>query len=463
MKLKKLATLSSIALLSASIGSTAIAKDKTSGPYLNVLGGYSFLDQERNLDNSPHISAGVGYNFNPSFAMEAMYGGLRTNLTHGNGKEDVRFYRLDGLYYLNPGDDWRPFIVGGVGNLSIKGRSPATNKNSSTRFNLGLGVSHSLSQYVDFRMDARGLYDHDESATDMMINVGLSFLFPTQQAAPAPKDSDGDGVVDSADQCPNTAAGTAVNAQGCAVKVDTDGDGVVDSADQCPGTPQGTAVDANGCAKDSDRDGIVDSMDKCPNTPANTKVDAQGCALVKDSDHDGVPDSSDNCPNTISGVQVDSLGCALDSDHDGVPNTIDACPNTPAGAKVDEKGCRKILTEKVSITLNITFPSGSSVLGKNLSEVEKLAKFMHEYPDTKVVIEGYTDNRGQAKYNKWLSDRRANAVKKALISKFGIKAERVSAVGYGEEKPIASNDTAAGRQKNRRVVGVVTATRKVMK
>jgi OOP family OmpA-OmpF porin len=433
MKLRKLATLSSIALLSASISSTALAYDRDSGPYLNILGGYSFLDQSSLNNNSPHISAGFGYTFNPSFGMEVMYGGLITNFKHGYGPEKVRFYRLDGLYYVNPGDDWRQFIIGGIGNLSIKQPSPSNSKTNSTRFNLGFGVSHALSEYVDFRMDARGVYNNYEKVTDAMVNLGLSFVFPTHRAAPAPKDSDGDGVIDSVDQCANTPAGTQVDNQGCAVKVDTDGDGVVDSADQCPGTP------------------------------ANTKVDAKGCAIVKDSDHDGVPDNKDNCPNTMKGVQVNSLGCALDSDHDGVPNTIDACPNTPAGAKVDEKGCRKILTEKVSMTLDITFPSGSSVLGKNLSEVGKLAKFMQEYPDTKVVIEGFTDNQGKASYNKWLSDRRANAVKNALIKKFDIKADRVSAVGYGQAKPIASNETAAGRQKNRRVVGVVTATRKVVK
>jgi OmpA-OmpF porin, OOP family len=90
-------------------------------------------------------------------------------------------------------------------------------------------------------------------------------------------DADGDGVVDSQDQCPGTPAGVKVDASGC--ELDSDGDGVVDSRDQCPGTPAGAKVDAKGCELDSDGDGVVDSADKCPGTPAGATVDAKGCAL----------------------------------------------------------------------------------------------------------------------------------------------------------------------------------------
>ncbi len=97
--------------------------------------------------------------------------------------------------------------------------------------------------------------------------------------------------------------------------VDSDGDGVVDSADQCPGTPLGTAVDSVGCPvinnSDSDGDGVLDSNDLCPNTAPGTTVDANGCPIVNntDSDGDGVLDSEDLCPNTPPGTAVDSSGC----------------------------------------------------------------------------------------------------------------------------------------------------------
>jgi OOP family OmpA-OmpF porin len=88
---------------------------------------------------------------------------------------------------------------------------------------------------------------------------------------------------------------------------------------------------------DSDGDGVPDDIDQCPNTPHGVAVDAKGCPI--DSDHDGVPDYLDKCPNTPPGVQVDEQGCPLDSDHDGVPDYLDKCPGTPPGLKVDANGC----------------------------------------------------------------------------------------------------------------------------
>jgi len=88
---------------------------------------------------------------------------------------------------------------------------------------------------------------------------------------------------------------------------------------------------------DSDKDGVVDSKDKCPNTPAGTNVDANGCEL--DDDKDGVPNSKDKCPNTPANAEVDAHGCELDDDKDGVVNSKDLCPSTPLDAPVNESGC----------------------------------------------------------------------------------------------------------------------------
>ncbi|WP_390625307.1 alpha-amylase family glycosyl hydrolase [Microbulbifer agarilyticus] len=107
--------------------------------------------------------------------------------------------------------------------------------------------------------------------TDMAANCGTGVL-----------DTDGDGVPDATDQCPNTPAGAEVDANGCEIIPDTDNDGVPDSADQCPNTPAGAEVDANGCeiVVDSDGDGVLDDVDQCPNTPAGATVDANGCEVV---------------------------------------------------------------------------------------------------------------------------------------------------------------------------------------
>ena len=145
-------------------------------------------------------------------------------------------------------------------------------------------------------------------------------------------DSDGDGVPDDEDSCPDTPQGTQVDEDGCP---DSDGDGVSDDVDRCPDTPQGERVNEDGCS-DSDGDGVSDDEDSCPDTPQGTQVNEDGCP---DSDGDGVSDDVDQCPDTPQGTEVDELGCALDSDGDGVSDDVDRCPDTPKGTQVNEDGC----------------------------------------------------------------------------------------------------------------------------
>jgi OmpA-OmpF porin, OOP family len=115
----------------------------------------------------------------------------------------------------------------------------------------------------------------------------------------------------------------------------------------------------------------------------------------------------------------------------------------------------------VTITLNVEFDSDKAVVkDKYRSEVKKVADFMKKYPNTTAVIEGHTDNTNTAAYNQKLSEARANSVRQYLINNFGIKASRLSAVGYGLTRPIATNNTAEGKQKNRRVQAVLKATEK---
>ncbi|GGC64825.1 OmpA family protein [Marinobacter halophilus] len=171
-----------------------------------------------------------------------------------------------------------------------------------------------------------------------------------------------------------------------------------------------------------------------------------------DSDGDGVPDNRDQCPNTPAGAQVDSRGCPLDSDRDGVADYRDECPNTAAGATVDEKGCEGVTETIETIELRVQFPTNSSVIDATYdSEIRRVADFMEEYPETSVEIAGHSDSIGDAEYNRFLSQRRAEAVANRLTSVLGVDPERVSAVGYGEAEPVASNATPAGRTQNRRV------------
>jgi len=263
--------------------------------------------------------------------------------------------------------------------------------------------------------------------------------------------------------------------------LDTDGDGVPDYLDRCPDTPQGVKVDSNGCPLDGDRDGVPDYWDRCPGTPADVKVDSNGCPL--DTDGDGVPDYLDRCPDTPQGVKVDSNGCPLDTDRDGVPDSLDRCPDTPKGVKVDKDGCpppvleeqkqeaqaaavvapavKRMAKEKEAIALHVEFDTNKSVVKKRYhDEIKAVADFMQEYPHSKATIEGHTDNVGKASHNKKLSQARADSIRQYLIDNFGVDGSRITAVGYGEERPIASNATKAGKQKNRRVEAVIESTDK---
>lgn len=241
---------------------------------------------------------------------------------------------------------------------------------------------------------------------------------------------------------------------------DSDGDGVPDKLDKCPDTPAGWQVDASGCPLDSDGDGVPDGADKCPATPKGAQVDAKGCPT--DADGDGVPDGIDQCPDTPKGASVDAKGCPLDSDGDGVPDGIDQCPGTPAGTKVDEKGCplpppppapKPIFEEgkKSLILQGVNFQSGKAVLTpESLAALDKVAASLKEWPDVRIEVGGHTDNVGSDALNQKLSQARAQTVRDYLISK-GVDGSRLTAKGYGPSKPIADNSTPEGRAQNRRV------------
>jgi iron complex outermembrane receptor protein len=229
---------------------------------------------------------------------------------------------------------------------------------------------------------------------------------------------------------------------------DSDGDGVTDDIDRCPGTPAGTRVDASGCPlpADSDGDGVADDKDRCPNTVAGSRVDANGCEL--DSDGDGVADSQDQCPNTPAGVKVGPNGCELDSDGDGVVDSLDKCPDTPKGDRVDATGCS--FKEEIRLP-GVVFETNSAELkSESLPILDGAVATLKRYADIVVEVAGHTDSAGNDAYNLALSKRRAETVMKYLADN-GV-TNKMSARGYGERQPVASNANEGGRAQNRRVV-----------
>ncbi|MBD3403654.1 OmpA family protein, partial [candidate division GN15 bacterium] len=216
-------------------------------------------------------------------------------------------------------------------------------------------------------------------------------------------------------------------------------------------TIRGVEVDRFGCGIDSDFDGVYDGLDDCPATPPEARglVDIYGCPV--DTDFDGLADYVDACPTNPIGAQVDRDGCPIDGDGDGVPNGLDDCPFTLVGVEVDRYGCIDMSMFAEPMVLNIDYPPGSFEIDpNNKKRVEKLANLLNFVTDIRLEINGYTDNIGTARANEALSEKRARRVKEFLVTQ-GVDAERIQAFGRGETNFVASNQTAEGRARNRRI------------
>jgi outer membrane protein OmpA-like peptidoglycan-associated protein len=254
-------------------------------------------------------------------------------------------------------------------------------------------------------------------------------------------DRDGDGVANADDQCPEQAGLAALH--GCADR-DDDGDGVLNLADACPKQPGDAAH--HGCKPvDTDGDGVPDELDACPTVAAKG-----GCPA--DADHDGIPDDQDACPNE-AGVSAQK-GCAdVDSDGDGVVDGLDKCPGEKGGADgCPEKAQVKVTQDKLELADKVYFElNKADVAQKSFELLSKVADILKAHPELSLVrIEGHTDNAGPRDFNVSLSQKRADAVKKFLVE-HGVAPTRLEAKGFGPDRPIASNDDAAGREQNRRV------------
>jgi outer membrane protein OmpA-like peptidoglycan-associated protein len=434
--------------------STAQAQEK--GTFeLGLFPQISYFDRSLSLGQArAGPGARIGYLFTDHLGVEAEGAWVPTNGLDGI---NVAYIPLRGRLTLNIlASDHVGFVFGGgyvhtLYRRDAHGEDDGATASAGVRLGLGEGrTAIRIDTYVDY-------IPSPENGAGTNVNMGfqpgLSFRFGGEHKV---RDKDADGVPDKVDKCPKTPAGDKVDATGCTIK-DSDNDGVLDDADKCPDTPAGDKVDANGCSlpKDADGDGVVDSADKCPDTPAGDKVDANGCSIPKDADGDGVVDSADKCPDTPAGDKVDANGCSLpkDSDGDGVNDDKDRCPSTPAGVKVDEEGCQVLFekTKKTLILEGVNFETGKSDLTEESKTIlNGVAESLVANEEIKVQVSGHTDSRGSSALNKRLSRARAESVKLYLIER-GVAADRLTAVGYGPSKPIASNKTDAGRAQNRRV------------
>jgi outer membrane protein OmpA-like peptidoglycan-associated protein len=235
-------------------------------------------------------------------------------------------------------------------------------------------------------------------------------------------------------------------------KTDSDGDGVPDLDDACPDIPG--KPEYKGCPdQDSDGDGIPDDIDRCPLDPEDKDgfQDEDGCP-DPDNDGDGIVDTLDACPNEPG--TLENKGCPVsDRDGDGVTDATDKCPDQP-GPPPD--GCPKKYTlvevkkDKIEIKQQVHFDNAKyRVLPESFALLNQVVLVLNDYPKMRVSIEGHTDNVGGESSNLKLSQRRAEAVRDYIVAK-GVSPARLQAVGYGPTKPIASNKTPKGKAKNRR-------------
>lgn len=389
--------------------------------YLSGLASYVDDDVSRNADDGLTGGAlALGIPFGARWSLEIF--GLHNKFDadgfdyeqeqNGLGAGVIRWFRLGG--------PWTPYF-GIAGGYSDTSRVPGMDESALMASGaLGLLINFGDSPLA-LRSEARyRQVMEDESLSDVYLSTGLQWAFGKRAAARPGKqgaDSDADGVDDAVDRCPGSMANLAVDAQGCTV-ADDDADGVANRLDRCPRTPRNVTVNTRGCPPDSDRDGVIDALDNCRGTPWGVGVDERGCPRTRDADGDGIPDEADRCPGTTPGVTIDKVGC-------------------PLPARMDLPG--------------VQFENNSSSLRPGSAKtLDRAAETLLANPGIRAEVAGHTDGVGDAPYNLWLSQRRADAVRTYLVSK-GVAGDRLSARGYGETEPVADNSSAVGRASNRRV------------
>ena len=443
----------------------SLASAEPLGTYLNLtpFGGYTVFDTDQRspgtsqpLKNDIYFGGRLGLQLLPWFAFEAA-GGYTPAAEDVAGGKDVQYYHGSGNLAFMPfnGRYGGPFVSVGLGGARLSKGSTRINQMNAE---LAGGLQIWLNDAIGLRLEARDLawLPKDDltnpKAHNLIFGGGVSFAIGGKS-----RDTDGDGVPDRNDKCPDTPQGAKADASGC--PIDSDGDRVFDGLDQCANTPKGATVSAQGCPSDADADSVFDGIDQCAATPRGARVDANGCPT--DADGDSVFDGIDQCANTPKGALVDERGCNKDTDDDGVPDGLDNCPGTSPGLKVDKDGCPVEVIERETELLdtgmirvqNVNFETNkAAVTPEGFAVLDVVGQVLSKWPEFRIEIGGHTDSRGTAAHNQKLSEARVNSVLNYLLSKFPtLKREQYTVKGYGESKPLVPNKGAVNMAKNRRV------------
>ncbi len=170
-------------------------------------------------------------------------------------------------------------------------------------------------------------------------------------------------------------------------------------------------------------------------------------------------DASSACPAyDVREAISNQITYDKDDDMDSVTNPWDVCPNTDASAQVDAKGCAMFNETPVTMQLNVMFSKDSAKIDPAfMAEIEKVADFLKQYPETNIEIHGHSSLEGPESYNLALSERRAKSVAAALNQDFGIDSSRVSTFGHGETRPLINEESPEANVQNRRIEATVVA------
>ncbi|MFQ5508495.1 MAG: OmpA family protein [Leptospirillia bacterium] len=360
-------------------------------PYVGMV----FVDSDRQVDDGERLSIDVGMELNGQWNIEV--GGFAEKFEEqGGGKLHLGGGSIAALRYFHRFPYFSTYARGGAGglldnnklNVYLEGGGGFEQPLMFVPFKVRIDMRYRRSQEIEGFSSSRGL-------ADWMVQAGL--IIPLSRPAPPAPESE-------------------VNEEEVAPPADSDGDGVSDARDRCPDTPPGMQVNAFGCPRDTDLDGIYDDVDRCAGTPLN--------------------------------APVDDYGCEFDDDDDGVINRLDACPATRAGVKVDEAGCAIVKTTRLK-GVNFHFNS-DQLTGRAKKILDGVADNLREQRGLIIEVAGHTDDEGSDAYNLKLSHKRAASVVRYLVKK-GVPQQMLEPRGYGERKPVSSNNTESGRANNRRV------------
>ena len=372
----------------------------------NVLPSFSYLNISKNV--------GDNYSFGVSGSVNKISKFVNPRVGMGpypvTNPGDLNYYSVDGIVKYS--------FMSLIGSKTIEptahigGGYTFVGDVSAGTINGGLGLTFWMSEQVGISLQSTYKHSFDE-VRDPSVSVvshmqhfaGLIFKF-------GGKDTDGDGIVDASDACPDAAGSVAMN--GCP---DTDGDGIADKDDSCPEVAGLKAL--KGCP-DTDGDGTTDKADKCPTV--NGPKENAGCPWP-DTDGYSVLDKDDKCP-TVKGLVA----------NNGCPEVADDALNALNG-----------------YAKTILFNTGkSSIQKQTLPVLVSITAILKENPLAKFSITGHTDTTGKSEFNLKLSKERAGAVKNYLVTN-GVATERLTSDGFGDSQPIDDNKTSKGRTNNRRV------------